>query len=531
LKKALIICVSLLCMLGMVLPVSAAKADKAAVQKRIMFIPHDNRPISDEQTAEVVKKLGYEIVVPPDKMLGGRTDQGHPDELWAWAKENAKTVQAAVISSDSMLYGSLVGSRKHSYTKEEVLGRAQEFNELRDENPKLRLYVFGSIMRTPRSGEASGTEEPGYYRDYGSEIFRYTALADKKDSGGLTRREMKEYTFLQQLIPDKAMHDWMDRRAKNFAANEYMIDLTRQGKFDYFILGRDDNAPHSQTHKESRELGTYAAGLAQSQYQSMAGIDEIGLLLLSRAVNSERHDVPFVYVRYNWGSGGNTVPSYSDEKISDSIRAAIIAAGGLQVTSPDKADFVLAVNTNPNGKTGEANNRDNNGIVREGTKYFASIVEDYLNKGYPVGIADIAFANGADNALLSELKARDLLFKIRAYAGWNTATNSTGFVIGEGMMAAQMTDEARDQLLLRRYLDDWAYQANVRTVIGRQLGWLRGTGAYSSLDDKRIGIEARASRMMNEFAEDNMPPLNELSDLKVTFPWNRMFEADIETAN
>jgi hypothetical protein len=238
-----------------------------------------------------------------------------------------------------------------------------------------------------------------------------------------------------------------------------------------------------------------------------------------------------VYVRYNWGSGGNTVPSYSDEKISDSIRAAIIAAGGLQVTSPDKADFVLAVNTNPNGKTGEANNRDNNGIVREGTKYFASIVEDYLNKGYPVGIADIAFANGADNALLSELKARDLLFKIRAYAGWNTATNSTGFVIGEGMLAAQMTDEARDQLLLHRYLDDWAYQANVRTVIGRQLGWLRGTGAYSSLDDKRVGIEARASRMMNEFAEDNMPPLNELSDLKVTFPWNRMFEADIETAN
>ena len=145
--------------------------------------------------------------------------------------------------------------------------------------------------------------------------------------------------------------------------------------------------------------------------------------------------------------------------------------------------------------------------------------------GYPTGIGDIAFANGADNALMEMLKNRGLLFKLRAYAGWNTATNSTGFVLGQGMLAMKMTDDARDQLLLMRYLDDWAYQANIRPIIGRQLGWLRGTGAYASLDTKLPAVEARATRMMRRFADDNLPPFNELQYLEVTFPWNRMFEA------
>ena len=199
----------------------------------------------------------------------------------------------------------------------------------------------------------------------------------------------------------------------------------------------------------------------------------------------------------------------------------------MAVSSPAKADLVLAVNTNPNGKTYEANDRANDGTAREGTKYMASIVEDYVQAGYPVGVADIAYANGADNALMEELKARGLLFKLRAYGGWNTATNSTGFLIGEGMLTGRMKDDAIDDLLLTRYLDDWGYQANVRGILARQLTWLRGDGVYGSLDGKREAVENRASRFMARFAEDNLPPLPGLADLTVSFPWNRMFEADI----
>ena len=511
------------CLLLTALPVSA-KAP-APVKNRLLFVPHDNRPISDAQTADTIKKMGWEILVPPDDMLGSREQPGNPDEIWQWVEQNAPTAEAAVLSSDSLLYGSLVGSRKHTYTQAQIDSRVARFDAFKKANPKLKLYVFGSIMRTPRSGDASGLMEPGYYQSYGSDIFRYTALTDKHEMEGLTRREQKEYDFLGRLIPKEALADWLNRRNKNFAASKELIQFTRQGDFNYLVLGRDDNAPYSQTHMESRHLAAAGADLGISRFQTIAGIDEVGLLMLTRAVNALTRTVPFVYVRYNWGRGANTVPSYSDEPISASIHDHVIAAGGMLVSTPQKADLVLLVNTNPNGKTYEGNDRRNDGTPREGTKYFADIVSESVAAGYPTGIGDIAFANGADNALMEMLKNRGLLFKLRAYAGWNTATNSTGFVLGQGMLAMKMTDDARDQLLLMRYLDDWAYQANIRPIIGRQLGWLRGTGAYASLDTKLPAVEARATRMMRRFADDNLPPFNELQYLEVTFPWNRMFEA------
>ena len=223
---------------------------------KILFIPHDNRPISDKQTAEVVQKLGYEVVVPPDNLLGNRENLGNPDALWTWIHANAKDAKAAVISSDSLVYGSLVGSRKHNYNKGEVLERASRFRQFRKENPKLPLYVFGSIMRTPRSGEASGHEEPKYYRSYGGDIFRYTVLSDKEEVEGLSRRETKEKAFLQELIPKKDLADWLGRRGKNYSVNEELIKLTRGNVFDYLVLPDPYGEPPSVGIRQGFGQGT-----------------------------------------------------------------------------------------------------------------------------------------------------------------------------------------------------------------------------------------------------------------------------------
>ena len=161
--------IQLLCiaMLAVWIQPQAADAAKAEpVTEKIIFIPHDSRPISSTQTADVVTKAGYEVIVPPTELLGSREDLGHPDQLWTWVHENIAQpgVKAAVISSDAMVYGSLVGSRKHNESRAQILARASRFSELHSAHPKVPLYVFGSIMRTPRTGEASGHEEPEYYR-------------------------------------------------------------------------------------------------------------------------------------------------------------------------------------------------------------------------------------------------------------------------------------------------------------------------------------------------------------------------------
>ncbi len=506
-------------------PASAKKIDPHPARPRLLFVPHDNRPISDEQTADTLRQMNWDIVVPPDDILGGRGILGDPEAVWDWLEKEAADAHIAVVSSDTLLYGSLVGSRKHTYSTREIEARVKRFREFKRQHPALNLYVFGSIMRTPRSAEASGGEEPSYYANYGSDIFRYTALTDKNEVEGLTRREKKEYEFLTKLIPKEAMTDWMTRRDKNYRASSELIRLAREGIFNYLALGRDDNAPYSQTHMESRKLQADGKDLGPAKFQAMAGIDEFGLLMLTRAVNDWTRTVPFVFVKYNWGRGGNTIPSYSDEKISDSIHSHVTAAGGLVVDSAKNADFVLCVNTNPNGKTLEAGERTNDGRPREGTRYFADIVSECVDAGLSTCIADIAYANGADNALMEMLKDRELLFKLRAYSGWNTATNSTGFVLGQAMLASHMTNDACDALLLRRYIDDWAYQANVRGVVARQLGWLRASGTYSTLGERRDAAQQRTTRLMRRFCEDNLPPFDDLAYLEVTFPWNRMFEA------
>ena len=56
---------------------------------KILYVPHDNRPISDKQTAAVVAKLGYEVIVPPDEILGDRQNLGQPEKIWSWLEQNA----------------------------------------------------------------------------------------------------------------------------------------------------------------------------------------------------------------------------------------------------------------------------------------------------------------------------------------------------------------------------------------------------------------------------------------------------------
>ena len=48
------------------MPTNFAFAKKKNQPEKILYIPHDNRPVVDEQTIAVIEKVGYQIVTPPE---------------------------------------------------------------------------------------------------------------------------------------------------------------------------------------------------------------------------------------------------------------------------------------------------------------------------------------------------------------------------------------------------------------------------------------------------------------------------------
>ena len=498
--------------------------------KKLLFVPIDNRPITDKETREVAEKLGYEVLVPPETLLGTRDQYGDPEGLWKWLRENARGADAAIVSTDAMIYGSLVGSRNHELSRETILERVKRFEEFHGDFPRLPIYAFGTILRTLISPHHSGGMEPAEYEKYAMKIYDYSVLRDKMDMGIQTGRDEREFARVKKELPPAALRAWEVRHELNYAANEALVDLARKDVFVFFLLGGDDSAPLSQTHYESRHLKAYGSSLGKTRFQVMSGADELAMVMLCRAVNDNLTDIPFVYTVYNEGVGRDVIPTYCSEKIGDDVEDAVIAAGGMMVSQPDKAEFVLAINTNPDGKTLEANSPANTIRPRKGTKHFVSQVKELVGKGYPVGVGDIACSNGSDNALMEQLRKENMLFQLRAYGGWNTATNTTGFLIGTGLLSKWMNEKDTQELMLKRYLDEWAYQANLRQRLGGELGSIPGEGTGAKLDGKRKAAEERLTLWMSEFAKKNMnlPTGLSLAKLRVTLPWNRLFECDLD---
>lgn len=522
----------LLCLFLMMIVVYVPNVVFASLNKTIIFVPHDNRPISFKQTADNIRDLGYEVLTPPEDLLGNRENPyAKPEELSKWVIENAKKADAAVISSDSMVYGSLVASRKHNLSEDVVLARVHNFEKIHQANPNMKLYVFGSIMRTPQTSEASGSEDANYYAQYGTDIARYTALTDKLEQDRLTHKERKQLQQYEQKIPKAALDDWLSRRQGNFLVSKNLIDLARNDVITYLALGCDDNAKYSQTNKERRALDNYGSDLGELKYQSVAGIDEIGYVLLTRAVNNLQGDIPFVSVHYAKGTGENTIPAYSNEPIKNSIATHIKMAGGMKVNSDKGADLVFMVNTNFDGTTGAANDLNNVYIPNENIIDFVNMVDEAVQANKKVGIGDITFGNGSDNALMFSLYGKNLLDKLNAYSGWNTPTNSTGYALAMGM-GANYTDRVGILKMLEvRYLDDWLYQANIRQAVANRLNSMPGEGDYGNTKTRTLPAEKLATealqKMIADYGLEKFEGQSYVADAQIRFPWQRMFEADI----
>ena len=141
-----------------------------------------------------------------------------------------------------------------------------------------------------------------------------------------------------------------------------------------------------------------------------------------------------------------------------------------------------------------------------------------------MALADISYANGADNGFMLAMTDAKALLGLTAYSGWNTADNSIGYALSQGILGKRIKPAERERLLKTRLLDDWIYQANVRYRISLGIDQHDFKLKYD-LGKYYNRILSGTNRLFRQYVEDE--PTLKGTHYTVEFPWNRMFEVDV----
>ncbi|TMC72732.1 MAG: DUF4127 family protein [Chloroflexi bacterium] len=542
---------------------------------RLSLLPLDDRPVNYDHPWWLGRAAGIEVSRPPREWLGSPFQKADRGQISAWLIDESNSAEALVIAVDTLGYGGLIPSRQSSAPLVEVTDSLEPLRVLRAERPALPIYAFNILMRVNRSNSAE--EEKAYCADYGRDLFRLSYLDDKANAGDANEAEVAERQELIDSIPSAVIADYRAGRARNHAVNRLMLDWAESGLLTYVVIGQDDTAPYGWNIAESRLLRALIARRRLSDRAIVyPGADELaGLLIAAYACRTAKLQ-PKVFARYSGPRGPAAVTAYEDRPFEDLVKAHLGPLGGNMTSSPDGADLILAVNTpgeeqaegwlqlvarEPDrvavGTRNSINSQSLRMVQREMETARKNVVE--LSKkievdvsaGRNVAIVDVAFVNGADLAFADQLLARVPLARLGAYAGWNTAGNSLGSALAQGVVRALTLLKEQPMELLSAHiallaihlLDDYAFQGIVRSeILLDDMPALGLAPTFERLPDHVVSeIENRLGRRIAPYVEAlarllettgiaNGPSECHVSGLSIEaprLPWKRVFEIAI----
>ena len=442
---------------------------------KISLLPIDNRPVCYNLVKDITSiDNSIELFLPNRELLGDLTKQANVEALFDWLK-SLEDIDCIILSLDTLIYGGLIPSRRSKDTFEIINERLNTLKQIL-ETKMAKVYAFSSIMRI--SNNNYNEEEKEYWSEYGKKIFEYSFEFHKT---GIEPNSD---------IPKNILEDYVKTRTRNFEVNKRLLQFEKDGLFEFLIFSKDDCAQYGFNIMEANELKNMGANIK-------TGADEIPLTLLARALKKEIK----IFVEYIEPENIDLISNYEDVSIKKSVEGQLELAGFNQVLDSDKADIILIVN-NFKIKQGEH-------VMSWDTEPFNKAF-NMPNKSF--AIADVRFANGADNNFVEMLLQNIDLKNFYGYAGWNTSANTLGSLLATiktKFKANQYNDIAFKKLQLIRFLDDWAYQANVRKMINKPQDISTMMKPYENKLLKILGI-------------------NPIENIKYSYPWNRKFEIEVD---
>lgn len=492
---------------------------------KILFIPLDERPCNRKYPLLLfANNPEVTLLFPPQHLLSSIKNPAPIDELWSFVEQTLPQCDCGILSMDMLIYGGLIPSRLHHTPTEELLRRVERLRALHQRHPQVPLYGYDCIMRIPSYD--GNQEEPDYYGCYGRRIFELSACMHQQAIGNLTAEDQQKMDRLLAEIPSVHRHDYFSRRQKNQAVTNCLLEAVAQGVFQQFVLPQDDSAVFGvQVLEQQAHLDKIQSCNLEHRVLIYPGADEVGLTLLSKAVCDYKKISPTVFVRYSSLTGAFVIPAYEDRPYAETIKWQLLSAGLTQVDHSQNADFILMVNVPgetqlPASEQAITPQREN--TSKRNLLEFVRAIHYYLSQGKQVAVADVAYGNGGDLALLKLMRLEEVQDKLSAYAGWNTNANTLGTTLCFALLSYLFG--VNQDFLWYRYLEDCGYQSCVR----QQLYEIVSLAETPFSEQKEVLVQESLKRL-SQFADDyfspsfaQSPPLR-----KVAFPWNRLFEIDL----
>lgn len=496
----------------------------------IALIPLDERPCNTKFPFYISAIGGLELKIPPKDILSLKRKPANLLEVEIWIEEIIDEIEALILSIDMWIYGGLIPSRISNITLEEAKKRLLSLRKLKTKLKEKPLYAFNVIMRISNSN--NNEEEKEYWKDYGPLIFRYSELFHKVRVYN-KEEDIKALEEIKSYIPKDILEDYLEGRRRNFEINKLLIELVSEGTVDFALLTQDDASPFGFPAMEQAELRNFIRDKkVQSKVLIYPGADEVGMLLLARYMVKKFRKTPLFYIRYSSVKGPFMIMNYEDRPLAEGIKGQISAVSAIITDNLESADIALMVNT-PSQAQGEAYLFYNQDKVEGPERNILELCEftNYcLSCNKITVLGDVAYANGADPSLIELLKELKILNCIHGYAGWNTAGNTLGTVISVGIASSlskkqNLSSNYIPKFLYYRLVDDWLYQANVRTSIIEALK-SQGKNPWNL---ENVGeVREVVKKMLINKANEELNSLFPFRVRDVNLPWNRLFEVDLE---
>jgi hypothetical protein len=489
---------------------------------QFVLIPLDNRPITYLFPQIVCRVAGVTAFVPPRELMGSLTAPSRPGGLAEWLSETLKvrSPDKLLVCLDSLVYGGLINSRRGEESETEILNRIKEIPVWKKISIRpISVLAQSSIMRI--ADNYDNTEEKKYWARYGREIYQWSELLHKNTAG--LKLPSGALALAESRIEPPVRDDYLKTRRRNFKANMKLLEYVRSGEMDFLVFSQDDCGEFGLNILEREKLTNSALtnGVAR-KVMSYAGSDETLLTLIARALIDSAQKRPTVLIQYSSPYGSRIQSRYEGQTIGDSVENQTHAAGLLtanDATSPH--DLVLLVHT-ADHQQGDHVQLPGHPDLRQvtSTESLRTTLQTLEEAEKPVVICDVAYANGADPALVSELLKRGhLLQKIWSYSGWNTTGNSIGSAISLGVArwyatafgGNPSTEKAFQEAMFIRFADDWAYQTQVR----------------AQLNGQAVGDSKLAELMKPYLTEIGSASGWQVPAVRVSLPWQRSFEVEV----